>query len=186
MRIWNQWLYKKNFLLPALFLRLMTKCNASCCVNTSRNSQNFLTKRNWPNSAPTLVIRRILKKDSSSSPLKKKDLTIWKHHDESTPHLEVRKHPAWESGFVETRRSAQSWMWRSTFIKDVIVLRDRTVSWVRIVKGINKYVFETSEEIPFASVETRGTTGKPVGKAQPRPKPTLTVSLVSISYRERK
>ena len=31
---------------------------------------------------------------------------------------------------------------------------DGTVSWVRIVNGINKYVTETSEEIPVASVET--------------------------------
>ena len=32
------------------------------------------------------------------------------------------------------------------------LFRDRTVSWVRIVNGINKYVTETSEEIPVASV----------------------------------
>ena len=49
--------------------------------------------------------------------------------------------------------------------------RDRAVSWVRIVNGINKYVTETSEEIPVASVENGGT-GKPVAKAKPRPKPT--------------
>ena len=65
------------------------------------------------------------------------------------------------------------------------LFRDRTVSWVRIVNGINKYVTETSEEIPVASVENRGT-GKPVAKAEPRPKPTLTLSPVSIPYRERK
>ena len=52
--------------------------------------------------------------------------------------------------------------------------RDRTVSWVRIVNGINKYVTETSEEIPTASVENRGT-GKLVAKAKPRPKPTSTL-----------
>ena len=63
--------------------------------------------------------------------------------------------------------------------------RDRTVFWVRTVNGINKYVTETSEEIPVASVEKRGT-GKPVAKAQPRPKPTLTLSPVSALYRERK
>ena len=53
--------------------------------------------------------------------------------------------------------------------------RVRTVSWVRIVNGINKYVTETSEDIPVASVENRGT-GKPVAKAKPRPEPTLTLS----------
>ena len=49
------------------------------------------------------------------------------------------------------------------------LFRDRTVSWVRIVNGINKYVTETSAEIPVTSVENRGT-GKPVAKAKPRPK----------------
>ena len=75
-------------------------------------------------------------------------------------------------------------MWRSAIIKDVTVLR----SWsnlyfeteVRIVNGINKYVTETSEEIPVASVENRGT-GKPVAKAKPRPKPTL-INIVSSVY----
>ena len=53
--------------------------------------------------------------------------------------------------------------------------RDRTVSWGRIVNGINKNVTETSEEIPVENVENRGT-GKPVAKAKPRPKPTLTLT----------
>ena len=49
----------------------------------------------------------------------------------------------------------------------------------------HKYVTETSEEIPVASVENRGT-GKPVAKAKPRAKPTLTLSPVSIPFREPK
>ena len=49
--------------------------------------------------------------------------------------------------------------------------RDPTVSWVRIVNGINKNVTETSGEKPVTSVETRGT-GKPVAKVKLRPKPT--------------
>ena len=65
------------------------------------------------------------------------------------------------------------------------LFRDRTVLWVRIVNGINKYVTETSEEIPVASVDNRGT-GKPVAKAKPRPKPTLTLTQESIPNRERK
>ena len=63
--------------------------------------------------------------------------------------------------------------------------RDRTVSWVRIVNGCNKYVTGTPEEILVASVENRGT-GKPVAEAKPRPKPTLTLTPVSIPCRERK
>ena len=44
------------------------------------------------------------------------------------------------------------------------LFRDRTVSWVRMVNGINKYVTRTSEEIPVTSVENRGVV-KPVVKA---------------------
>ena len=45
------------------------------------------------------------------------------------------------------------------------LFRDRTVSWVRIVNGINKYVTDTSEEILVASVEIRraGIRGKHPG-----------------------
>ena len=63
--------------------------------------------------------------------------------------------------------------------------RDRTVSWVRVVNGINKYETETSEEIPVESVELVRT-GKPVAKAKPRPKPAVTLSPVSFPVRERK
>ena len=45
--------------------------------------------------------------------------------------------------------------------------------------------FQTSENIPVASVENRGT-GKPAAKAKPRPKPTFTLSPVSNPHRERK
>ena len=65
------------------------------------------------------------------------------------------------------------------------LFRDRTVYWLRIVNGINKYVTETSEEVLVASVVDRRT-GKLVAKARPRPTPTLTLSSVSSPYRERK
>ena len=68
---------------------------------------------------------------------------------------------------------------------DRSLFRDRTVSWVRIVNGINKYVTETSEEIPVASVGNRGAV-KPVAKAGPRPTPTITLSSMSVPYRELK
>ena len=56
MRILKQRLYRQNFLLPPLILRLMPKYKETCCVNTSRYSQIFLKKRNWPNSAPMLCL----------------------------------------------------------------------------------------------------------------------------------
>ena len=83
--------------------------------------------------------------------------------------LEVRNHP-----------DARGWIRRNTKIGPVLdvkvcyyegrhgveimiepLFRDRTVSWVRIVNGINKNVTDTSEEIPIASFENRGA-GKPV------------------------
>ena len=70
-------------------------------------------------------------------------------------------------------------------IESFFFFGDKTVSWVRIVNGINKYVTETSEEIPVTSVENRGT-GKLVAKVKPRPKLALTLSRVSIPLRERK
>ena len=60
-------------------------------------------------------------------------------------------------------------------IKVVSVFRDKTVSRVRVVNGINKYVTETSEEILVERIELVRT-GKPLAKAQPRPKPAVIVS----------
>ena len=74
----------------------------------------------------------------------------------------------------------------------------KTSSLVRIVNGINKYVTETSEEIPTESIGDR-CAGQPAAKARLEPKPTLTAtsSLVkqeqearraqmTIPYRDRK
>ena len=65
------------------------------------------------------------------------------------------------------------------------LFRDRTVSWVRIVNGINKYVTETSETISLESVDHR-VTGKPVAKARPPLKPAVTMSPISIPIRDTK
>ena len=63
---------------------------------------------------------------------------------------------------------------------------DKTVSWIRIVNGNNKYVTDTSQEIPIKSVRMFIGTGGYVAKAKPPPKPALTLSPVSIPYHERK
>ena len=64
------------------------------------------------------------------------------------------------------------------------LFRDRTVSWSHIVNGINKYVTEMTEDILVASVDNRDT-GTSVAKTKSRSKPTLTLSPMSIPYRER-
>ena len=56
------------------------------------------------------------------------------------------------------------------------LFQDRTASWVRIVNGVDKYVTEsmlTKEEEDIASV-------KPIAKARPRQKTTVTLTSVSI------
>ena len=60
---------------------------------------------------------------------------------------------------------------------------DRTSSWVRIVNGVEKYVNETTETIED---EEHRALGKPIAKARPRMKLTITRTPVSVLLRERK
>ena len=62
------------------------------------------------------------------------------------------------------------------------LFQENTVSWIRIVNGVDKYVTESmlttkEEDIP---------SGKPIAEARPRQKPTLTLASVSIPVLERK
>ena len=62
------------------------------------------------------------------------------------------------------------------------LFQDNTVSWVRIVNGVDKYVTEsmlTTKEEDMASE-------KPIAKARPRQKPTVTLTSVSIPVLGRK
>ena len=95
-----------------------------CCKIISKKSQNFLKIRNCRNFAKMLVSKRILRKDSSSPQLRK-DLSLCTEHVENTLNLEISQHPDREGGFVQIRRSAQSWTWNSVLTKDVIAL----ISW---------------------------------------------------------
>ena len=53
------------------------------------------------------------------------------------------------------------------------------------MNGINKYVTETSEEIPTVNVELFISTGKLVAKAKPKPK-SVANSSFNVPIRERK
>ena len=53
------------------------------------------------------------------------------------------------------------------------------------MNGINKYVTETTETIFLENAEHRAT-GIPVAKANPRLKPAVTMSSISVPLRERK
>ena len=54
------------------------------------------------------------------------------------------------------------------------------------MNGTNKYVTETSEEIPIENVQLFVTTGRPLAKAKPRPKPVVNLSTNSVPVHERR
>ena len=94
-----------------------------------------------------------------------------------------------EDGISRTQESDRSWTLvchhEDHYTIEVLVkylFQDRTASWVRIVNGVDKYVTESmliKKEEDIAS-------GKPIAKARPRQKPTMTLTPVSIPVRERK
>ena len=61
------------------------------------------------------------------------------------------------------------------------LFQDNTVSWVRIVNGVDKYV---TESMPTAKEEDIGS-GKPIAKDKPRQKHTVTLTSVSILVLDR-
>ena len=63
------------------------------------------------------------------------------------------------------------------------LFQDRTVSWVRIMNGVEKYVTETVET---AEDEEHRASGKPIAKARPRVTSTKTWTPVYVLLRERK
>ena len=65
------------------------------------------------------------------------------------------------------------------------LFKDQTVSWVRIVNGINKYVTETSEEIPIENVQLFIRTRRLFAKAKPRPKSVVNLSSNYVPITER-
>ena len=54
------------------------------------------------------------------------------------------------------------------------------------MNGINKYITETSEEIPIENRQLFISTGRPVAKAKPRPKLVVNLSSNLVPIRERK
>ena len=62
------------------------------------------------------------------------------------------------------------------------LFQDNTVSWVRIVSGVDRYV---TESMPPTKEENTASV-KPISKARPRQKPTATLTSVSVPVLERK
>ena len=62
------------------------------------------------------------------------------------------------------------------------LFQDDTVSWVRIVIGVDRYVTESMPTAKEEDIASR----KPTAEARPRQKPTVTLTSVSIPVLERK
>ena len=65
------------------------------------------------------------------------------------------------------------------------LFQDQTVSWFRIVNSTDKYVTGTSEEISIENVQLFISTGRPMAKAKPRPKPVVNLSSNYVLVHER-
>ena len=61
------------------------------------------------------------------------------------------------------------------------LFQDNTVSWVRVVNGVDRYVTESMPTAKEGDTAWR----KPIAKARPRQKPTVTLTSISISVLER-
>ena len=70
---------------------------------------------------------------------------------------------------------------RSSLEHKDLLFQDNTVSWVRIVNGVDRYV---TELMPTTKEENTAS-GKPIAKARPRQKPTVTLTSISILVQER-
>ena len=145
--------------------------------------------RSYPNYALTLV-RGLSKKDNTSSHLiLKKEIRMQRLCRKYTMPL------------CEKKTRAKGWLLKNTRIGPVLdvkvcrhedrysievliesLFQDQTVSWVRIVNGVDQYV---TEEMQPKEEEHRAS-GRLVAKARPQLKPAVTLSSVSIPVRERK
>ena len=153
MRIWNQWWYRQNFLLLTLYLSDWRGCTRKP-VSRIRPE---IRRTSWTTTIDqTLLQCWFLEEYWQRTML---DYTwwgrTWRYENiMSRVHLTSKKRHI-------PRERVDSWKHeQGRYGVEILIesfFRDRTVSWVRIVNGINKYVTETSQEIPVASVEKRGT-----------------------------
>ena len=152
-RIWSQWWYQRMFLLLTLSLQLTRLYRETCCDNMSRDSQNFL-KINCPNCAQTLVSWRVIGKGQFFITLEEErpdDMNI-SCRDYTFPRSEEASQArGWIGGNTKIGPvlDVKLHFHQGRYRVDIMIeslFRDRTVSGVRVVDVINKYVTETSEE----------------------------------------
>ena len=141
--IWNRWWYRENLLLLTLFLRLM------------REEQRKLLREYEQKFAELLEQQKLMTKLCSNAGFSK-------NIDKRTMLHYTWWRRSWRYERIMSRPVLDVYVCchQGRYGVGIVIeslFRDRTVSWFRIVNGINKHVTETSEEISVASVENRGT-----------------------------
>ena len=153
MRIWNQWWYRQNFLLLTLYLSDWRGC-ARKPVSRIRAE---IRRTSWTTTIDqTLLQCWFLEEYWQRTML---DYTWW-GRTWRYENIMSRVHLTSKKRHIPRERVASWKHEQGRYGVEILIeslFRDRTVSWVRIVNGINKYVTETSQEILVASVENRGT-----------------------------
>ena len=172
--IWITW--RSLLVLPLQKLKPMKSDRKTCCRNTSKDSNTCQKTRSYPNYASELVW--------DYSRLDKTSILLL-HQEEKRSNLYVENFslPRDEKG-TRMKRWIQSNV-RFGTVLDVKVcnhdgryrievqvqslFQDQTVSWVRTVNGVDKFVSEAmpTQEEEIASV-------KPIAKARRRPKSSAT------------
>ena len=142
MKIWNQWKCLQDFLL--LILTPTRSCRETCCEIMNINSKT----RKYPNCAPTTV-RRLLKKGQFFITLEEEERTRWNEECMSRVHV-TSKRTSIPSERVDCRKheigqvlDVKVCLHQRRYGIEIMVeslLRVRTVCWVGIAKGIDKYV----------------------------------------------
>ena len=153
------------------------------CKTMSADSNKCLMTRSYPNCALTLVLRIVERGQYF--------FTLDTEERERMQHL-CREYTMPRS---EKKTRAKGWILKNTRIGPVLDIKvcrhdDRynievqipslfqgsTVSWVRMVNGVDKYVTESM----LTMKEEETASGEPITKARPRQKPTVTLTSVSL------
>ena len=190
MKIRNQWKYQQNFLL--LILTPKRSCSETCRkimkikfeqVPEDQQLSKLCSDAVWKSNEKGHLFSTL---DEEEGPGEMRNL----RREYTLPRSgEASRVRGWILGNTKIGPvlDVKVYIHQKRFGIEIMVeslFRDRTVSWVRIVNGINKCVTEASETIHLENVEHR-VTGKLVANPKPQPKPAVTLSPISILVRER-
>ena len=172
MILWNRWKFLLNFQLPTLVPMNSDgeACSKNTSNNTSNNSNNYLTNWSYPNFA-LMLVWKLSEEDNILSHLMQEDQAVmvhlWREYRMS------RNDP---------RTRARGWIVGIRKLAPISVSRQNRFlgsncewSWKVRVRDI-----ETIED------ERHRAFGKPVAKARPPMKSTITLTPVAVPLRERK